>query len=477
MNPAIGLAVTIRVRMGARDAYQPTGVVDGARILALFTDVASELMIRLDGDEGVLRGYQQVEMLAPVFVGDYIEATGVVTKISGATRQIAFEARKVITYVRSANLAVSAADALSVPTVVCRALGSSVVPRNQQRRPKLVVPALPAVAMVEGRLPEGHVVVTPPPHVVVTPPRETPPEVLLAASIVGAGVSRDHTPHIPVTAEEVAQEAKRCRDAGACMVHLGVDGSDAEPDAMLNQVRERIDAIRAATDVLIAVSAVTAPLSLQARQALVGCGADLVSLPGGSFNFGDAVVPASRADVRQLARTIGESSSAALVECFELGHVDEALLMMRDKLLASPLRCQLVFGVPGAMGAYDEHVRLVASRMPKGAQWFAAGVGRHQRRVTELALRLGGNVRVGLADNIFARRGVLAESSAEFVDRAATFARGIGRQPVEPSRAKQRLALVASSEAEPSTEPSPEPEIESGNPEQGSSAESEQPQS
>ncbi|HQK20853.1 MAG TPA: hotdog fold domain-containing protein, partial [Polyangiaceae bacterium] len=80
MNP-VGLAVTLRVRMSAADANQSNGSVSPARILALFSDAATELMIRLDGDEGSLRALQQVELLAPVYVGDYIEATGVLTKI------------------------------------------------------------------------------------------------------------------------------------------------------------------------------------------------------------------------------------------------------------------------------------------------------------------------------------------------------------------------------------------------------------
>src|SRR5206468_8019187 len=93
---------------------------DGARILQLFGDVATELLIRLDGDEGLFRAYSGIEFLAPVRAGDYIEATGVITKVGATSRAMAFEARKVVESARRSGLAPSAADALPDPVVVCR---------------------------------------------------------------------------------------------------------------------------------------------------------------------------------------------------------------------------------------------------------------------------------------------------------------------------------------------------------------------
>src|ERR1700746_1228760 len=106
----IGTRVTLRLRMSAHDAHYAGELVDGARMLALFGDVATELLIRLDGDEGLFRAYETVEFLAPVLAGDYIEATGVITKVGNTSRQIAFEARKVIANVREGGVPASAAD-------------------------------------------------------------------------------------------------------------------------------------------------------------------------------------------------------------------------------------------------------------------------------------------------------------------------------------------------------------------------------
>src|SRR5580700_5573707 len=170
MNTGVGLTVTLRVRMGAHDAHYAGELVDGARILALFGDVATELLIRLDGDEGLFRAYEAIEFLAPVRAGDFIEATGIITKIGSTSRAMAFEARKVVANVRRGDVADSAADALADPQVVCRALGTCVVPKDLQRNPRLVLPSLGAHARDLANLPEPRPIITPPPHVLVTPP-------------------------------------------------------------------------------------------------------------------------------------------------------------------------------------------------------------------------------------------------------------------------------------------------------------------
>jgi 3-aminobutyryl-CoA ammonia-lyase len=124
--------VLIRLRMSQADAHYGGNLVDGARMLALFGDVATELLIRHDGDEGLFRAYDSVEFLAPVHAGDYVEATGEITRVGGTSRAMRFEARKVV--VPRPDLSDSAADVLAEPVVVCRATGTCVVPREKQRR-------------------------------------------------------------------------------------------------------------------------------------------------------------------------------------------------------------------------------------------------------------------------------------------------------------------------------------------------------
>jgi len=123
----------IRLRISAHDAHYAGDLVDGAKMLQLFGDVATELLIRSDGDEGLFVAYDSVEFLAPVRSGDYIEATGRIVSMGKTSRKMVFEARKVIVPAGVAGQP-SACDVLGEPIVVCRASGTCVVPAECQRK-------------------------------------------------------------------------------------------------------------------------------------------------------------------------------------------------------------------------------------------------------------------------------------------------------------------------------------------------------
>lgn len=123
---------TIRVRLSASDAHYGGQLVNGAHMLSLFGDVATELAIQCDGDEGLLVGYESIEFLAPLFAGDFVEATGRITRIGRTSRRIEFEARKVIA--ARLDISNSAADVLEQSILVGRAVGTTVVKAEQQRK-------------------------------------------------------------------------------------------------------------------------------------------------------------------------------------------------------------------------------------------------------------------------------------------------------------------------------------------------------
>jgi 3-aminobutyryl-CoA ammonia-lyase len=127
----------IRVRMSTHDGHYGGGIVDGARMLQLFGDVATELLIRHDGDEGLFRAYESVEFLAPVYAGDYIEAVGRITQVGRTSRKMEFEARKVIraTPPERGGRAPSSAEPVEPPQLVCRAVGTCVTPAELQKNP------------------------------------------------------------------------------------------------------------------------------------------------------------------------------------------------------------------------------------------------------------------------------------------------------------------------------------------------------
>jgi 3-keto-5-aminohexanoate cleavage enzyme len=358
---------------------------------------------------------------------------------------MAFEARKVVSNLREPGVPSSAARALTEPAVVCRAEGTCVVPKELQRRPLLNPPAFPAVGEgehVRGSLTEGRVIVPPAPHFVVTPARETPPEVVLTAAIVGAEITRAQTPHLPITAQEIADEAARCREVGAAIIHLHVRNADGTPTQSAELYGEAIAAIRAKTDVIIQTSTGGAVgMSLHERSQPLLLGPEMASLNCGTLNFGDDIFVNTRPQIRDLARRIAVARSIPELECYDVGHIDEALALAEEGLVPRPLHFQFVLGVPGGIGAREDVMRFMASQVPPGSTWGVAAVGRAQRPMTELAMRIGGHARVGIEDNIYWSKGVLAEGSAPLVARAADFARSIGRAPVTPERARELFGI------------------------------------
>ena len=136
MEPVDNLPTAmLRVRMSGPDAHYGGGLVDGAKMLQLFGDVGTELSIRLDGDEGLFRAYDNVEFLAPVYAGDFIEASGRITRVGRTSRRLEFEAWKVI--VPRPDISDSAADLLEEPVLVCKASGTCVTLQEKATKRRL----------------------------------------------------------------------------------------------------------------------------------------------------------------------------------------------------------------------------------------------------------------------------------------------------------------------------------------------------
>jgi 3-keto-5-aminohexanoate cleavage enzyme len=404
----------IRMRMGGRDAHYAGGLVDGAKVLELFGDVATELCIRADGDEGLFRSYDVIEFLAPVRAGDFIEAEGRIVGWGNTSLKMDFVARKVIapTPPRDDSHA-SSADVLAEPIVVCRARGTCVVPSSVRRRGAAGRPA-PCV---------------------------------VTAAIVGAETTRAQNPHLPLSAEELGEEAARCARAGATVIHLHVrdEAGNASQDA--ERFRAAIRAIRARADVIIQTSTGGAVgMSVGERAGpLTLTGADrpdMATLNVGTINFGDDVFQNKAADTVEMARRIAACGVPPEIEIYDAGHLDIAAQLLRDGLVAPPLHFQFVLGVRGALGASERNLAFLVERLGElgvASTWGVAGIGRHQLAMAELAIVWGGNARVGLEDNIYIDKGILAEGSAPLVARAVEHCRARGRRVATIDEARELL--------------------------------------
>ncbi|MDY7228328.1 3-keto-5-aminohexanoate cleavage protein [Hyalangium rubrum] len=269
---------------------------------------------------------------------------------------------------------------------------------------------------------------------------------VITAAMVGAETTREQTPHLPITAEEIAEDAAKCREAGAAMVHLHVRTADGKPSQDAELFRAAIRAIRKRTDVLIQTSTGGAvgmtvdercgPLTLTGPDR-----PDMATLTTGTVNFGEEVFWNPRPLVRDIAKRIRALGLKPELECFDVGMIDEARYLAKEGLVDLPAHFDFVLGVPGTLAARAEVLDFMISSLPEGSTWTVAAVGRHQLPFVELAAERGGNARVGLEDNIYVSKGVLAKGNWELVADAAKRAQAKGRTLATPQEARQLLRL------------------------------------
>ncbi|MDC0708081.1 3-keto-5-aminohexanoate cleavage protein [Stigmatella sp. ncwal1] len=270
---------------------------------------------------------------------------------------------------------------------------------------------------------------------------------VITAAMVGAETTREQTPHLPITAEEIAEDAVRCREAGAAMVHLHVRTPDGKPSQDAELFRAAIRAIRKRTDILVQVSTGGAVgMSVDERcGGLTLTGADrpdMATLTTGTVNFGEEVFWNPRPLVRDIAKRIKELGLKPELECFDVGMIDEANTLAKEGLVQQPAHYDFVLGVPGALAAREAALDFMISSLPEGSTWTVAAVGRHQLPFVDLAAVKGGNARVGLEDNIYVSKGVLAKGNWELVAEAAKRAKAKGRTLATPEEARKLLRLA-----------------------------------
>ena len=265
---------------------------------------------------------------------------------------------------------------------------------------------------------------------------------ILTAAIVGAETTREQNPNLPLTAEEIGVEAARCRENGAAIIHLHVREPDGKPSQSRELFARAFEEIRKRSDVIIQTSTGGAVgMSAEERAQPVSLKPEMASLNCGTLNFGDEIFDNPFPLMRKMARLIRDAGVTPELELYEFGHLDNALLLAKEGLLLPPYHVQLVLGVRGGMAPSEARIRLLVSELPPDSSWGVAGIGRHQLPMARLALELGGNARVGLEDNVYVRKGVLAQGSWELCAEARKLAADAGRTLASPAEARTLLGL------------------------------------
>jgi len=266
---------------------------------------------------------------------------------------------------------------------------------------------------------------------------------VITAAICGAETMKSQNPAVPYSADELACEAARCFEEGARVIHLHVRKPDGMPTQDRETFRAAIAAIRAAApEVIIQTSTGGAVgMTVDQRSQPLDLKPEFCTLTTGTCNFGDEVFENSFPMIRSIAAKAVAGGTRMEIEAFDAGFVDNALRLAKEGAIPAPLHFDFVLGVPGAMTGTDDRLDFMVSIIPPGSTWMVAGVGRFELSLARAAIARSGHVRVGLEDNSFISRGVLAKGSWELVREVRKMAGEAGVPIATPDEARRILSI------------------------------------
>ena len=286
-------------------------------------------------------------------------------------------------------------------------------------------------------------------------------EVFVTCALTGAGDTAGKSPHVPVTPEEIARDALDAAAAGAAIVHIHVrDPKSGQASRDVALYRDVVDRIRASnTDLILNLTGgmggdlwfdlgETAELSsnsdfvgpLERVQHTIELCPEIGSLDCGSMNFGEMVYATTPNILREILKAYRESMVRPEIEVFELGHIEIARMLIDEGLIDSPPLFQLCLGVAHGAPATPDAMKAMRDSLPPGSIWAGFGVGRMQMPMVAQAVLLGGHVRVGLEDNLYLEKGVLATNAA-LVEKAVALVRAMGARTLSAGETRELLNL------------------------------------
>lgn len=269
-------------------------------------------------------------------------------------------------------------------------------------------------------------------------------KLIITAAICGAEVMKEHTPHVPYTVDEIATEAFDAYQAGASIIHLHVREDDGTPtqsadrfSKVMNEIKKRC------ADVIIQPSTGGAVgMSNDERLQPTTLNPEMCTLDCGSVNFGGSeVFINSEDDIKYFAEKIYERNILPELECFGKSHIDQVLRLYKKGFIHDHLHFSFVLGVNGGQNGEERDFHFLRESLPKNATYSVAGIGRYEFSLAELSIIYGGHVRVGLEDNIYLEKGVLAEGNAALVRKVVEIAKKHGREIATPSEARRILNI------------------------------------
>ena len=264
-------------------------------------------------------------------------------------------------------------------------------------------------------------------------------------ALTGSASQWEKTPYLPITPEQISQAAIDSCSEGAAVAHVHVrDPVTKAPNPNVELYREVTERIRDKCDMIVQLTTGGGGpygISFEQRMCALDLNPEFASLNVATMTFGEGVFMNRPADVERAATIMRDRAIRPEVECYDVGHIELARQLAEKGLLSHPLRFSVVLGVVGGIPATTENLIHMLRSLPPGCRPNVIAIGKAQFPMIALGMGLGADVRVGMEDNVYLSKGVLAKSNAELVSKAVKLARESGREIATPSEARSILGI------------------------------------
>lgn len=269
-------------------------------------------------------------------------------------------------------------------------------------------------------------------------------KVILTVATTGAWPTKKETPYVPLQPEEIAEEIYQCYKAGASVAHIHVRDDEDKASMSFEKFEKTVKLVREKCDIVINLTT-SGGIGLDDEvrmKPFIELKPEIASYDCGSMNWQHSTVfENSPQFLEKLGIAMQENNVKPEIEIFDAGMVYNALYYYKKGILKGPLHFQFVLGVPGGMAATVENLVYLKNLIPEDATWGAIGIGKQHLPILYATLALGGNLRVGMEDNIFYKKGQLATSNVEFVERTKRTVIEMGKEIATPAEARKILGL------------------------------------
>ena len=269
-------------------------------------------------------------------------------------------------------------------------------------------------------------------------------KLIITCAISGAEVTKEHNPYVPYTPEEMALEAYKAYQAGASIIHVHVRNDDGTPTQDQKRFEATIKAIREkCPDVIVQPSTGGAVgMTRDERLQPTNLKIEMATLDCGTLNFGgDDIFVNTENDIKYFAKVMKERNIYPELECFEKGHIDQVLRLHKKGFIHEPMHFSFVLGVNGGMTGEERDFHFLRESIPSQATYSVVGIGKYEFPLAELSIKHGGHVRVGLEDNIYLEKGVLAKGNEDLVKKVVSIAKKYNRPIASPAEARKILQM------------------------------------